>query len=62
MVIEEFISTYADQELNKMNKLNERALEEEDGADVESLDHTPASRAYSRNKQTFQFLHSINLT
>ena len=48
MVIEEFISTYAEQELNKMNKLQERT-EEEDQADVDSLDLTPASRGGSRN-------------
>ena len=48
MVIEEFISTYAEQELNKMNKLQERT-DEEDNNDVDSLDLTPASRGNSRN-------------
>lgn len=47
MVIEEFISTYAEQELNKMNKLNERT-DDEDTGDVDSLDLTPASRGGSR--------------
>ncbi len=47
MVIEEFISTYAEQELNKMNKLQERT-DEEDNNDVDSLDLTPASRGNSR--------------
>lgn len=46
MVIEEFISTYAEQELNKMNKINERT-DEEDTGDVDSLDLTPASRGGS---------------
>jgi hypothetical protein len=45
MVIEEFISTYAEQELNKMNKMAEKATDEED--DVDSLDLTPASRGNS---------------
>ena len=48
MVIEEFISTYAEQELAKMNKLNEKTTDDEDGADVDSLDLTPASRGGSR--------------
>lgn len=46
MVIEEFISTYAEQELKKMNNLQEK--EEEEG-DVDSLDLTPASRGNSSN-------------
>ena len=50
MVIEEFISTYAEQELNKINKINEKnALSEEDDTnDVDSLELTPASRGGSR--------------
>jgi Growth-Arrest-Specific Protein 2 Domain len=44
MVIEEFISTYAEQELNKINKMNEKTDEEDD---VDSLDLTPASRGGS---------------
>jgi hypothetical protein len=47
MVIEEFISTYAEQELNKINKMNERT-DEESAGDVDSLDLTPASRGGSR--------------
>lgn len=47
MVIEEFINTYAEQELNKMNKLSERT-DEEDTGDVDSLDLTPAFRGGSR--------------
>jgi hypothetical protein len=46
MVIEEFISTYAEQELNKMNKIAEKT-DEDDGGDVDSLDLTPASRGGS---------------
>lgn len=52
MVIEEFISTYAEQELNKMNKINERT-DEEDTGDVDSLDLTPASRGGSRKTLLF---------
>ncbi len=44
MVIEEFISTYAEQELNKINKMNEKTDDEDD---VDSLDCTPASRGGS---------------
>jgi hypothetical protein len=47
MVIEEFISTYAEQELNKINKMAEKT-DEEDVGDVDSLDLTPASRGGSR--------------
>lgn len=51
MVIEEFISTYAEQELNKMNKIQEREDEanlHSNEDDVDSLDLTPASRGGSR--------------
>ena len=54
MVIEEFISTYAEQELLKMNKLQEKAqstTDEEGGTnndDADSLELTPASRGGSR--------------
>lgn len=48
MVIEEFISTYADQELTKMKKIEERDAENDDNDDVDSLDVTPASRGNSR--------------
>lgn len=48
MIIEEFISTYAEQELNKINKINQRAEEEAlADDDVDSLDLTPASRGGS---------------
>lgn len=46
MVIEEFITTYAEQEVIKINKMNERT-EEESAGDVDSLDLTPASRGNS---------------
>lgn len=52
MVIEEFISTYAEQELNKMNKLQERT-DDEDTGDVDSLDLTPASRGGSSKNDFF---------
>ena len=45
MVIEEFIQTYADAEMNKINKINAAKSE---GTDVESLDLTPATRMGSR--------------
>ena len=54
MVIEEFISTYADQELNKINKINsknqqqQQQLASESEEDIDSLDLTPASRGGSR--------------
>ena len=48
MVIEEFISTYAEHELNKINKMNQKTEEDEHTDDVDSLDLTPASRAGSR--------------
>ncbi len=51
MVIEEFISTYAEQELNKINKMNEKNLDNEDDGDVDSLDLTPASRGNSRKSK-----------
>ena len=45
MIIEEFINTYAEQELTKLTKIHEQQqqmLEDED--DVESLDIAPAYR------------------
>ena len=44
MVIEEFIQTYADAEMNKLNKIQAKSEEE----DVDSLDLTPAARMGSR--------------
>jgi Growth-Arrest-Specific Protein 2 Domain len=46
MIIEEFINTYAEQELAKINKIqqNERDKEEAED-DVDSLDIPPASRS-----------------
>lgn len=64
MVIEEFISTYAEQELNKINKMNQKnQYGTDDGSgdgdekDVESLDLTPASRGgSSKIKYIFNYL------
>lgn len=57
MVIEEFISTYAEQELTKLNRINEKTDEEVDD-DVDSLDITPASRGGSSK---FQFGLNLSL-
>ncbi len=48
MIIEEFISTYAEHELTKINKMNEKNNTDSEG-DVDSLDLTPASRGGSSN-------------
>jgi hypothetical protein len=45
MVIEEFISSYSETELKKINRMNEKQTEEDE--DVDSLDLTPASRGNS---------------
>lgn len=44
MIIEEFINTYAEQELTKMTKIQEQQQMLEDLDDVESLDIAPAYR------------------
>jgi hypothetical protein len=46
MVIEEFIQTYADAEMNKINKIN--AKSEAGSEDIDSLDLTPASTGGAR--------------
>lgn len=59
MIIEEFISTYAEQELNKINKMNQRAEEEAlADDDVDSLDLTPASRGGSRRAASGRTLNN----
>lgn len=45
MIIEEFINTYAEQELAKINKIQQNEREKEDEDDVESLDIPQASRS-----------------
>jgi Growth-Arrest-Specific Protein 2 Domain len=52
MIIEEFINNYAEQELNKINKLNEqqRLLNGGQDDDVDSLDIPPASRHAASSK------------
>lgn len=48
MIIEEFINTYAEQELTKLNKIKEQQEMLEDIDDVESLDIHPGTRGGSR--------------
>ena len=51
MIIEEFINTYAEQELNKINKIQEQqSLLNRDDDDVDSLDIPPASRHGTSSK------------
>ena len=46
MIIEEFINTYAEQELAKINKIQQNEKEKEElEDDVDSLDIPPASRS-----------------
>ena len=45
MIIEEFINTYAEQELNKINKIQEQQQMLEDEDDIESLDISAATRS-----------------
>ena len=45
MIIEEFINTYAEQELAKINKLQQNEKDKEEEDDVDSLDIPPASRS-----------------
>ena len=54
MVIEEFIQTYAEQEVKKINKINEKnaTTDDDDGnGDADSLDLTPASRGGNSSKK-----------
>jgi hypothetical protein len=45
MIIDEFINTYAEQELAKINKLQQNEKDKEEEDDVDSLDIPPASRS-----------------
>lgn len=57
MIIEEFINTYAEQELTKLNKIQEQQAALEDLDDVESLDITPGTRGgSSKDISTFSVL------
>ena len=50
MIIEEFINTYAEQELQKLNKIQaQQDMLDENVDDVESLDIAPGSRGGSSN-------------
>lgn len=58
MIIEEFINTYAEQELTKLNKIKEQQDMLEDNDDVESLDIGPATRGgSSKYNLTHLFFH-----